>query len=237
MPVRIREIKDVNILDIDGKVDINSSDIVEAVGWLVNTGKTRIIFNLENVDMVDYNGLSIFAISYKSITNHKGSLRFLNVPLSVIELFKVVKLENIFEVYADEESAVESFYDKSVSALNLRRKFARLDIHLKVKYKLSGNQKNPETFEGQVLNISAAGLYIFTHSTFPINAILDMTFTIPKASDALEAAGRVSWLSDKDIQPHYYPGMGVSFIHLNGEKEQSIIDFIEKNITHRSDTI
>lgn len=237
MSIRIREIKDIHIMDIEGKIDINSADIIETVGWLVNTGKINIIFNLENVDMVDYNGLSILAIAYKNITNHKGKLRFLNVPLSVIELFKVVKLENVFEVYTDEEAAVDSFYDQTITGLHLRRKFARLDIHLSVKYRITGGQKKPKAFEGRVLNISAAGLYIYTANTFPMNTLLDLEFSLPNIASALEASGRVSWLADKEIQPHSYPGMGVSFVHLTTEKEQAIIDFIEKNITHRADSL
>ena len=38
MPVRIRESNGINILDVEGRVDINSSDIIETVGWLTNTG-------------------------------------------------------------------------------------------------------------------------------------------------------------------------------------------------------
>jgi len=237
MSVRIREVKDIHIVDIEGKVDINSSDIIETVGWLVNTGKVNIIFNMENVDMVDYNGISILAIAYKSIINHKGKLRFLNVPPSAIELFKVVKLETVFEIYTDEEAAVNSFYDENIERLHLRRKFARLDIHMKVKYKVAGDQKNPKVFEGGVLNISAAGLYIYTANTFPINTLLDLEFSLPNLAAALEANGKVSWLADKEIQSHCYPGMGVSFVHLTSAKERALVDFIEKNITHRADSL
>jgi len=237
MAIRIRETKNIHILDVEGKVDINSSDIIETVGWLANTGKLNIIINLEGVDMVDYNGLSILAIAYKNVINHKGKARFLNVPLSVIELLKVVKLENVFEIYSDEEEAVNSFYETSAQNLHLRRKFARLDIHLNVKYKLACGQKKPEEFTGGVLNISAAGLYIYTPNTFPINTMLDLEFNLPDPLGVLETVGRVSWLSDKELQPQTYPGMGVSFTHLTVEKEKIIIDFIEKNITHRADPL
>ena len=191
--------------------------------------------NFENVDMVDYNGLSILAIAYKNILNHKGKLKFLNVPLSVIELFKVVKLDSIFEIYTDEESAVKSFYASEVEKLHLRRKFPRLDIHLNVHYKMISDNKEPKVFQGTVLNISAAGIYIYTPHTLPIGTLLDLKFSIPGSSAVLEATGRVSWLADKELQSHAFPGMGVSFSHLTVEKERSIVDFIDKNVTHRAD--
>lgn len=237
MPIRIRESNSISILDIEGRIDINSSEIVEMVGWLVNSGKVNIIFNLENVDIVDYNGLSILAIAYKNILNHKGKLRFLNVPLPVIELFKVVKLESVFQSYTDEETAINSFYDDEIEKLNLRRKFQRLDIHIDIKYKIVSGQKNPKVFEGKILNLSAVGMYVYTQYTFPVNTVLDMEFVLPNAASPLEAAGRVSWVADKEIQPHSYPGMGVSFTHLTPEKERAIADFIEKNITHRADSL
>ena len=187
--------------------------------------------------MVDYNGLSILAIAYKNILNHKGKLKFINVPLSAIELFKVVKLESVFEVYENEEAAVNSFFSQEIDKLTLRRKFPRLDLHLSVKYKLIGSQKKPKLFDGVVLNLSAAGLYVYTSYTFPINSMLAMEFGIPGSPKSLEATGRVSWLADKEIQPHEFPGMGVSFAHLTSQKEKAIVDFIDKNVIHRADTL
>ncbi len=234
MPIRIREEENISILDIDGRIDINSSELIEMVGWLVNSGKINIIFNFENVDIVDYNGLSILAISYKNIVNHKGTLKLLNVPLSVVEMLKVAKLDSIFDLYTDEETAVKSFSESEAQKLHLRRKFPRLEIHLRVKYKMVSDNKNPKVFEGNVLNISAAGLYIYGPHTLPMGTLLGLEFNIPGSGAVLEATGRVSWFADKELQSHAYPGMGVSFSHLTAEKERAIIDFIDKNVTHRT---
>lgn len=235
MPLRFRESGDITIIDIEGNIDINSSDIVETMGYFLNSGKSNFIINFENVNMLDYSGLSVLAISYKNVLNHKGKIKFMRVPPHVIELFKMVKLENVFEVYPDEESAIKSFYEGAESAMPLRRRFKRLDISIKVKYWLVGNQKRPKIFEGEILNLSAAGAYIFSKYIFPINSQLEMELSIPGEIKFMDANAQVIWLADKDIQPHYYPGMGVAFTHLTQEKEKTIIDFIDKNITHRSD--
>ena len=49
MPIRFREAGNITIMDIEGNVDINSSDIIETIGYLLNSGKTNVILNLENV--------------------------------------------------------------------------------------------------------------------------------------------------------------------------------------------
>ena len=235
MPLRFRETGNITIVDIDGNIDINSSDIIETIGYLLSSGKLNFIINFENVNLVDYSGLSVLAIAYKNVVNHKGKVKFLRVPPQVIELFKMVKLEGVFEAYSDEDSAIKSFYEESPEAAHLRRKFKRLDVHLRAKYWLLGNQKRPKIFEGEVLNMSAAGIYIFSKYTFPINSQLEMEIILPGDVMFLDAAVRVIWLADKELQPHYSPGMGAAFVHLTAEKERTIIDFIDKNITHRAE--
>lgn len=235
MPLRIRESNGVSLIDIEGNVDINSSDIIETVAWLVNSGKLRIVLNLENVDMVDYSGLSVLAIAYKKVVNQDGKLKFLHVPLAVMELLRIVRLDAVFETYTSEEAALNSFYQEDVEKLRLRRKFKRLDMHLKVRYRIKDSGKDAKTYEGEVLNISGAGVYIYNHSTFPLDSQLDLEFILPDSHVTFAAVGKVAWLSDRQIQPHSYPGMGVAFVHLTSEKERSIADFIDKNITFRAD--
>ncbi|MCX5713258.1 MAG: STAS domain-containing protein [Candidatus Omnitrophica bacterium] len=218
MPPRFRESGNITILDIEGDVDINSSDIIESVGYLLNSGKTNFIFNLENVNVVDYSGLSVLTIAYKNVLNHKGKARFMNVPAQVTELFKMVKLENVFEAYPDEESAIRSFYEESAELAHLRRRFKRLDMNL------------------NVVNMSAAGIFIFSKYTFPINSQLEIELIHRGDTRFLDATARVVWLADKELQPHLYPGMGVAFVHLSQENEKLIIDHIDKNITHRAES-
>ena len=237
MPIRIREIDNIGILDVDGRLDINSSDVIETVGWMTSTGKVNMIMNFENVDLVDSSGLSVLAIAYKNVVNHKGRLKFTNVPPHVMELFKVAKLDAVFDVYPDEESAFNSFHEEEIDHTTLRRRFPRLDIHLSVKFVLSSDRKHPKAYKGQVINISAAGLYVYTPVTFPVNSPLHMVFSLPNKQAVLTAEGKVSWLSDKEIQSHFSPGMGIAFSHLTPAKERMIVDFIDKNISHRTEPV
>lgn len=236
MVCRIRDAGSVSIIDVEGNIDINSSEIVEAIGWLINSERLKVLFNLENVDMVDYGGLSVIAIAYKNVMNHKGRMKFLHVPLPVLELFKVVRLDVVFECYVDEAAALGSFIEETeVSRMPLRRRFKRFGIHLKLRFRLDSAQKNPTYFSEEVLNISASGIYISTKHTFPINSPLMLEINLPgEGVKSLTIHGRVVWLPDQELQPHSYPGMGVAFDHVNSTTEGMIIDFVDKNITHRA---
>ena len=236
MPCRIRDAGSVSILDIDGGIDINSSDIIETVGWLIDSNKLSILCNLENVDMVDYNGLSILAIAYKNVINHKGKMKFMNVPLQVMELFRVVRLDMVFECYFNETAAISSFSgDGAALKAPLRRRFQRLDIHLKVRYNLTSGSSASTVFQGDVLNISGAGLFMSTKDIFPINSPLLLTLNLPNEAKPISTPGRVIWLPDDELQPHSYPGMGVAFTHLDKDAEIAIVNFVEKNVSHRAE--
>ena len=234
MPIRIREKDKISILDIDGSIDINSSDIIETVAGLVNKGKPLILINLKDVENIDYSGLSVLAIAYKNVTNHSGRLKFLHASEEMVELFKIVKLDLVFEFYDNEESALDSFRVSSVEHMHLRRRFKRLDIHIPIKYKLA--ESDGEYINARAVNLSAAGVYIFSHDIFTLGSTLSLEFDIAHLKKPLALQGNVVWLADKELQPHYFPGMGVIFKKIDPGKEKVLIHFIDKNISKRAET-
>jgi len=236
MGIRFREIRGVSLVEIDGNIDINSSDIIETVGWLVNNGKINIILDLKNVNLADYSGINVLTIAYKNAVNHCGMLKFVHVGLPIIELMKVMRLDVVFEIFTDEEDALQSFFTVG-SCHPLRRKFARLDVHFTVSYWMSDADETRRTFEGSVLNMSAAGLYIYSTHLFPVQTRLDLSVKLPKPFSAIDTEGRVVWHADKEMQFHSYPGMGVSFTHLTPGQERTVADFVEKNISHRAEPV
>ncbi len=234
MDIRIRDAQNISIVDIDGQIDINASEIIEAVGWLIKNKKKDILLNFDRVDMVDYSGVSILAIAYKNVLNHKGKMKFCNVPLHVEELFKLVRLDSIFEVYKDEGTALSTFF-RGVSPLDhalLRRRFKRLDAHLEVEC-CAKKDPNKTWHTGQVLNISGEGLFLYIKNILPLGT--DVLLRLRTAdSESIEAGGTVIWLADKSLQIQSYPGMGIHFKDMDKTAQDKILTFINKHITIRS---
>ncbi|MDD5173703.1 MAG: PilZ domain-containing protein, partial [Candidatus Omnitrophica bacterium] len=81
--------------------------------------------------------------------------------------------------------------------------------------------------------MSAAGLCVFSKYTFPVNSLLEIELIHRGEIIFLNSTAKVIWIADKELQPHFYPGMGIAFVHLSADNEKLIIDFIDKNITHR----
>lgn len=238
MKIKFRESEDITILDIEGSIDINASELVETVGWLLKNNKLKILCNFENVELVDYSGLSILAIAYKNVANHNGVMKFCNVGLHIKELLRVVQLDKIFYCYDTEEEALKNFDEKilELERRPLRRRFKRLEININVDFNIVKTKvKETKIHKGKVLNISGAGMFIYSPDLFPVRTTLNLEISLPEELAPLEMEGMVIWIADKNLQSYCYPGMGVQFINVNAEKQKELLDFIDKNVTHRSE--
>jgi len=228
----------ITVIDIEGCIDINSSEIVETVGLLLRNDKLKILCNLENVELVDYSGLSILAISYRNVANHKGMMKFCNAGLHIKELFRVVQMDTVFYCYDSEEEALRDFDDKTVEIEQrpLRRRFKRLEINMNVDYSLvAALDKRGRLYRGKVFNVSGSGMYVYSPYIFPVRTQLKLTIALPREIAPLEIEGMVIWVSDRHLQPSSHPGMGIQFTHLDSQEQKELLDFIERNITHRSE--
>ena len=73
-------------------------------------GPVNVILNMEGVDYIDSTGLGGLVICYTSIRKAGGAVKLLNLSRRNIELLVLTKLETVFEVFNDEQDAVNSFF-------------------------------------------------------------------------------------------------------------------------------
>ena len=235
--MNIREKKEgkVTVLYLDGKVDINSANLIETTGRLSAAGCTKILCNMKDINVVDNNGLSILAIAYKNVVNKGSVMKFCNVPENIKELFRMVRLDLVFDIYDDQAKAITAFATVSrIDKLYLRRRFKRLEFYHPVKYYVApAGQKK---MSGKILNISGEGVFIYTKNILPV--LTKVKLEIKLSGDAVfNVDGKIIWLADNDLQPHCFPGMGIRFVNISKETQREILDFIDKNLTHRSDLL
>lgn len=68
------------------------------------------ILNLAQVDYIDSSGLGAMVMSFSTLRKKGGALKLLNLSRRNVELLVLTKLETVFEVFDDEQSAVNSFF-------------------------------------------------------------------------------------------------------------------------------
>jgi len=87
----------------------SSALLSKTVDELVRAHRSRIILNFRDVSAIDSAGVGALLAAYALIKHSKGQLKLLNPPQKVRDVLKLTQLSKVFEVYADEESALRSF--------------------------------------------------------------------------------------------------------------------------------
>ena len=70
---------------------------------------TKLILNLEDIDFIDSTGFGVFLSIMKTANNNDGYFKICNIHPDVMELFKLLKLHNVFEIYNTLDDCVSSF--------------------------------------------------------------------------------------------------------------------------------
>ena len=111
MKIVEREVEDVIILDLHGKILIGEGDdaLREAVTKLVDGGKQKVVLNLGDVPYVDSAGLGEIVRCYTTVSRKGGKLKLLNLTKKIEDLLAITKLLTVFETYEDEKEAIGSF--------------------------------------------------------------------------------------------------------------------------------
>ena len=236
LDLKLREAKEVTIIDIEGRIDLNASELIELIGWLLKRGKKKILLNFEHVDALDYSGLSVLAIAYKNVRNHEGVLKFVGVPLHIEKLLRIAQLLDVYELHQEEEVALSSFNETRFqpNLPPLRRRFKRLEIANIAVHYLPVYRKGDPFFEGKAFNLGGEGLFLYAQKVFPLNTELILELHFPKENSPFVTQGTVAWLADKELQPHNFPGMGVQFKKLDSNQQKLLIEFIDRNVVQRS---
>ena len=74
-----------------------------------NKPKTKLILNLESIDFIDSPGFGVFLSIMKTANNNYGFFKICNINSEVMELFKLLQLHNVFEIYSTLDDCVKSF--------------------------------------------------------------------------------------------------------------------------------
>jgi anti-sigma B factor antagonist len=71
---------------------------------------TKLVLNMEGIDFVDSTGFGVFLSIMKTANNNYGFFKICNIAPGVMELFKLLQLHNVFEIYNTKEDCLKSFH-------------------------------------------------------------------------------------------------------------------------------
>ena len=113
-----RQNKNVTILNLSGKIQIgeSSAELRTSLRGLVQEGEKNILLNLAEVSHIDSSGLGEFIGGSASLRRNGGEIKLLNLTERINELMTITKLLTVFEIYENEEAAVNSFQNNYETA-------------------------------------------------------------------------------------------------------------------------
>jgi anti-anti-sigma factor len=110
MELKITEEGDVKIVHLEGKLDVNLSIEIEAeFEKLIDSGVKKMVLDLRKVEYLSSSGLRIFISAMRKLKERGGKLVLCNITPMVKKIFKIVELEDLFEIYDSTDKAVASF--------------------------------------------------------------------------------------------------------------------------------
>ena len=107
-----REKEGITLLDMSGPLTMGeaATSLRETLRGLVAEGRGNVVLNLAKVDYIDSTGLGAMMMCYTALRRESGRLVLLNLNRRQLELLVLTKLSTIFEMFDDEQQAVNSFF-------------------------------------------------------------------------------------------------------------------------------
>jgi anti-sigma B factor antagonist len=116
-----RDREGIAILGIKGRLTTGeSTPLREKISQLIAAGKTNVILDLAQVEYIDSTGLGGMVICYTQLKKAGGALKLMQLNRRNVELLALTRLHTVFEVFADEQDAVNSFFpDREIKRFDI----------------------------------------------------------------------------------------------------------------------
>lgn len=101
----------VTILTVTGDLVIGEAESVfkKTVTRLIEEGHVSFLVDLQSVDFIDSSGLGALVRALTSAQKEGGQAKLLRAGTQIRKLLEMTKLDSVFEIYDDLETAVSSF--------------------------------------------------------------------------------------------------------------------------------
>lgn len=111
MQIEERQVGEVTILDLKGKITLNEGDEVlkDKINSLILQNRKRILLNLAEVPYIDSAGLGEIVRTYTTVSRQGGQLKLVNLTKRITDLLMITKLLTVFETFDVEQDALKSF--------------------------------------------------------------------------------------------------------------------------------
>ncbi len=110
MEVRVAENNSVQIVEVEGEVDLYSSPQLRKI--LLDLSKEEhkaILVDLSKVKYMDSSGIATLVEALQQTSKYSGKLKLANLRDAVRDVFELSRLDKVFDIYPTIEDALQAF--------------------------------------------------------------------------------------------------------------------------------
>jgi anti-sigma B factor antagonist len=112
LEINRREKEGITILDLKGPLTagLAATSLRDELRAQMAGGYKNVILNLGEVEYIDSTGLGAMVMCFTGLRKSSGRLVLLHLNRRQLELLVLTKLSTVFEIFDDEQQAVNSFF-------------------------------------------------------------------------------------------------------------------------------
>jgi anti-sigma B factor antagonist len=122
LEIEQREREGIAVLDLKGRITAGpeATALRDKAAALNAAGVRRLALELRAVDYIDSTGLGALVMCATTLRKSGGDVKLVNLNRRNIELLVMTKLATIFEIFNDEQDAVNSYYpDREIKTFDI----------------------------------------------------------------------------------------------------------------------
>lgn len=111
MDIDIRRFGQVQVIRLRGSLTLGApvDGLRQTLDHALQAGDTSLVLNLSDVRWIDSSGVGVLVKSLTTAKQGGGSLKLVNPSKPALQTLKMCNLLPLFDVYAEESEAVQSF--------------------------------------------------------------------------------------------------------------------------------
>ena len=122
LEITSRDVEGIQVVDLNGQLTMGQEDLAfrAELDRLVIAGKLRVALNFNDLRELDTTGLGTLLFALAKLRKAGGKLAIFALKASHVDLLIEARLETEFELFADEQDAIDSFFpDRDVNRFDI----------------------------------------------------------------------------------------------------------------------
>ncbi len=110
MQIHVHNDAELAVIEIEGEIDLyNSPKLRQQLSAQINHGINKILIDFAKVKYIDSSGLATLIEGYQKLTKNKGELKLCAMNKSIMDIFEVSRLNDVFSIYKSRKDALDAF--------------------------------------------------------------------------------------------------------------------------------